>query len=56
MYIKNLQINNFGNINDKKIEFQKGLNLVRGANESREIYYHNVYKMYAIRHRKEQRW
>lgn len=34
MYIKNLQINGFGNLENKKIELINGLNVINGKNES----------------------
>ena len=34
MNIKEVQINNFGKLKDKKIEFKKGINVVFGENES----------------------
>ncbi len=34
MYIKNLQINGFGNLENTKLEFKPGLNVVKGKNES----------------------
>ncbi len=34
MYIKNLQINGFGNLENKKIELTNGLNIINGKNES----------------------
>lgn len=34
MYIKNLQINGFGNLEDKKIKLSNGLNIINGKNES----------------------
>ena len=34
MYIKKLQINNFGKLKDKKIELSNDINIIYGKNES----------------------
>lgn len=41
MVIEKIQIKNFGKLNEKTIEFSKGLNVIYGANESGKTTIHN---------------
>lgn len=34
MFIKKIQINNFGKLKNKEIEFKSGINIIYGENES----------------------
>ena len=43
MQIKELQIANFGNLSDKTIKLNNGLNIIHGLNESRKIYFDIFY-------------
>ena len=41
MWIEKIQIKNFGKFHEKTIEFEPGLNIVYGANESGKTTRHN---------------
>ena len=41
MWIEKIQIKNFGKFHEKTIEFEPGLNIVYGANESGKTTIHN---------------
>ena len=48
MKINNLKINGFGNLENKDINLENGINLIYGKNESRKIYIIKIYILYII--------
>lgn len=48
MKINSLKINGFGNLKNKELNLENGINLIHGKNESRKIYIIKIYLLYVI--------